>query len=246
MDNGSKIDTVSFGGLGDTVIVNHKIDMLLKKYASVDHYFVESNLQTLKLISEYTNSLNRKNVSFECVFDENYQKNNNWFIGRKRINTTWHGNYHEPTLYDDELSLKNYFKPTFVKKEIGTIVLQVDGGVKSTRNWGIDPRYLALFLRRKYKVLLVGTDKKYKDACDQDNYVCRTSLMEAMQLVNKCEWFVGLSGFFNYVRHYQGDENLYLRESLAHDYHYYSPSSNQASKAVDHYSQIIKILMADK
>lgn len=115
----------------------------------------------------------------------------------------------------DELTASN-------ESKVYDIALQVSAGAKNSRSWKFNPFILADLLRKEgLKVVLVGNDKRYFKEEDVDNFVCKVSLVETMQILKKSKIFIGLSGFLNYYACSAKVQNLHLTEGKDHEKRYY-------------------------
>lgn len=227
--------TLSFGGLGDSVIIFLKLQKLLKTETITEHRFIESNLKTLKWIKEYISVLpsDFEDIKFTFDCDPNYQKT--YFSGKwndyKALNTSWHGHYHFPA--PDKVKLETP-KDAMLKLQLNLgglwelrydVALQVSGGANANRKWRFNPLSLAKILRNQgMNVCLVGSDNRYVDDEDPDNFVNKTDLPGSMQAILFSHIFVGLSGFHNYWSLASGMNNIMLEESEEHTQHYIHPS----------------------
>ena len=216
------LKTCSMGGCGDAFIVSLKINQLEQKEGiQVKNLFIESNEKACSLIKEFVGN------KHDVLCDPDYQ--NNYFNGKyqdfRPINTAWSGVYHFPG--PDGIQLEDKFaKLDNNKEKVYDICMQVSAGTHSSRHWKFSNlfKFRDLLKSRGHRVVLVGSDEKYQERDDEDNFVCKTNLQESMDVVDKSKVYVGLSGFHTYRSLAQGTKNIHLEESDIHNYHYLHPS----------------------
>lgn len=226
--------TISFGGLGDSVIISAKLNKLSKDN-KIKHLFVESSKRTLDLIRQYVSTLSIPDVLYNFEVDENYQQN--YLSGHRQewsemipLNTSVSGEYPFPARDGIKLSTKDFPRPVFVHSLLDNqkkydIAIQCSAGVNSDRNWKFNPISFAKLLRKnkKLKVCIVGSDTRYQDNSDSDNFVCKTNLVNSMKHVASSKIYIGLSGFHNYWSAPYGVKNILVEESPEHTKHWLVP-----------------------
>lgn len=223
------VKTFSSGGIGDSFLVSLK---LLKLYhdsnqqVKFDHVFVESNQKALDLIKEWLDGFCGSNpdfvFSYEC--DPNYEYNwlNSKWPDRKGINTAITGDYHFPCKDGIVLSEQDVsnFRPSNMS-HLYDVAIQCSAGAKSDRHWKFDLNILVNLLRNKnLKVAIIGSDDKYYNEKDKDNYVNKVDIKESSRIIDSSNVYVGLSGFQTYRSLMRGVKNVHLEESEQHNRHY--------------------------
>lgn len=226
--------TFSFGGLGDSYIVYLKLKNALKLNENlfVDHVFIESNETVPKLIKQVYPSflIENERMSLESCCVENYEQKyrageSGPWDDRIPLNTSVDGTYLFPAR-DGGLGY-DVLIPR-VSQPRGLFTIQVSAGANNTRNWKFDPRVLVNLLRRKgYKVFLVGTDPKFEDKTDRDNFVNQINLVTTLGLIYNSQVHIGLSGFLTYWSLNHCVPNIHFEESPEHNKHYIHPSWEQ-------------------
>lgn len=217
-------DSVSFGGVGDAFMVALKLNKLKPK----SHTFVESNRKTLVSIKELLDCLRDRglldsNIEFKFEFNPYYQSQFVKYAKLKRINTTHHGRFHEPSDSFDELPIlkKDFLNIERPEKREYDVVIQNAAGINNTRKWGFGVALLNTFLQSNgVNSCVIGTgDIKMPG---RNIFIGKTSLSEALSIIDNSKVFVGMSGLFNYYCAYSGLNNVFCKESDAHNDHYYS------------------------
>lgn len=229
-----ELKTVSFGGLGDSVIVVLKLNQLLSENPEIqhiNHLFIESNQKTLDWIKEYmiyTFNTVKLSFNFECAEDYQDRYLAGKWCDRKPINTSWHGEYHFP--WEDKILIQSEFAT--IKKELiqpkWDVCLQVSAGANSDRNWKFHPfDFRKIVERMGYKCVLVGTDERYakhKDFQHRDNFCDPDgSITQTLNVVNQSKIIISLSGFLTYHSLMIGKDVIHLEESEEHVKHYLHP-----------------------
>lgn len=228
--------TIAFTGMGDAFIVSLKLLKLYhaaKQQIQIDHLFVESNQRALDLIKEWLDGFCNNNpdfkFSYEC--DPNYEQN--WHAGkwsdRKGINTSICGDYHFPEKDGIALSEQDVsnFRPSG-SIYLWDVTVQCSAGAKSDRHWKFDVKQLVKLLRNKnLKVAIIGSDDKYYDEKDKDNYVNKVDIKESSKIIDLSNVYVGLSGFQTYRSLMRGVKNVHLEESEQHNRHYLHPTTEK-------------------
>lgn len=110
--------------------------------------------------------------------------------------------------------------PEFVFQETNTklpdryTVLNPQSG-KPGENRSIDEETISSILKiSKEPIVVIGTDKRYKNILGTNviNIVCKTSLLEAMCIVSKANYFHGFQGLMSFVAtSYRVHSNIHAR-----------------------------------
>lgn len=236
----SSIKFMGTGGLGDSFIVFCKIASNVPRDKKVSLTWIESNEIVPALVKQYIESgfFGFKNISVDGHFRRDYVEevkdffnfNCNNFFSEKIKTNTWlnsrvDGNFSffikDPSELKIDGKLFDGFCRNYEKRY--DVSLQCSAGAKSSRRWPFDPRSLALILRQRgMKVCIVGSDKSFTED-HPDNYVCKTSLLEAMKIISSSSCHVGLSGFHCYWSSACGIRNIQLMESEQHNLSYLHP-----------------------
>jgi hypothetical protein len=257
----SSIKFIGTGGLGDSFIVFCKIASNVPRDKKVSLTWIESNEIVPALVKQYIESgfFGFDNISVDGRLIPDYTQQTIDFlvlkstnkISRLRqdrifLNTRVDGKIcfrsEDPEGYKINDKLFDEFKKN--RKINYDVSIQCSAGAKANRRWPFDPRNLALILRQRgMKVCIVGSDKSFADN-HPDNYVCKTSLLEAMKIVNSSSCHIGLSGFHCYWSSACGVKNIQLMESDSHNEHYLLPSwrKNVYSISVPSIPEIIKLI----
>lgn len=218
-------DTASSGGLGDAFIVSLKLRKLQKEGHKINHLFIESNKKTVDFIKEFFSCFDYlKSMNISACHDENYYQNivNKKYNEKMFLNTSVNGDYDFPCVDNIKLEKKDCFideQQNDVNKY--DICVQCSAGANSNRKWKFDPRVLVKILRDKgYKVAIVGSDQKYYDKEDPDNFVYKSSLKESVSVIKNSNIYIGLSGFHTYWSLASKIRNIHFEESKEHNDHY--------------------------
>lgn len=246
---------ISTGGLGDSFIVFLKIAG--ETTGPVEWLHVESN----DLIEKSCRSLydgpdsffgkHLEGVTFKFECDPNYITN--YYKGR------WADYTPVSSGHDKKCPLKGMTqfesKNPFISRNneslissrressIYDVCIQVSGGAKNSRRWLFDPIILKNVLKQKgWRVCLIGSDEKYFDLKDNDNFVGKFSLDSSLLKIEESSYFIGLSGFLNYYACAVDTSNAHLVESEEHDKRYYHPDWRSDKLMVGSLSEVLKLL----
>ncbi len=207
------------GGIGDGWIVFLK----LQNQKNIEWLHVESCdiSKPLQYIKKECEKLDIR-FSFECDpnYIENYKKEK-WkdYIPVSSGIDGWC-----PLKGQTNIVLSDgFFYPPPLREIEYDYCIQVSGGAKNSRGWKFDPRILKKILTDKgYRVILVGTDLKYYDEKDPNNFVGKTpDVADTLALIRKSNTFIGLSGFLNYWACSMKIPNIFLEESPQHTARYF-------------------------
>jgi hypothetical protein len=208
--------------------VSLKLRKLYKEGHKIDHLFIESSENTVQLIKQFFDCfIFLEDFKLDAVCDKDYENNfkQGKYSGRTPLNTSVNGDYHFPVV--DRIKLEN--EDCFLVREPEVHMLDVDydvciqcsAGASSNRNWKFNPITLANLLRNKgYKVSIIGSDEKYCDEKDKDNYVKKLDLKGSMTIIANSDIYVGLSGFHTYWSLASKIKNIHFEESKQHNLHY--------------------------
>ncbi len=221
------LNTISFGGVGDAFIVSLKLLKLLHTkpvYSKINHLFVESNQKALDLMKDwFSKGWGNSNITFEFECDANYEYNflNSKWPNKHHLNTSVSGQYKFPG--DDNIVVDTcVFRPEGFP-QTHDVVIQCSAGVNSNRKWKFDLKQLVSLLRNKnLDVAIVGSDPKYFDEKDEDNFVNKVGIKESAKIVDSAGVYIGLSGFHTYRSLCRGVPNIHFEESEEHNKHYIS------------------------
>lgn len=221
--------TASTGGLGDAFIVALKLRKLYKEGNKIDHLFIESSETTVDLIKQFFDCfIFLEDFQLNAVCDKDYYQNvlNGKYNERKFLNTSVCGDYNFPCVDNIKLEGDSCFisgeTESYIMNNGGyDVCIQCSAGAKSNRNWKFDPISLVKLLRNNgYKVSIIGSDEKYFNKNDNDNFVNKTSLKESMNVIANSSIYVGLSGFHTFWLCSHRIKNIHFEIDSLHNEHY--------------------------
>lgn len=242
---------ISTGGLGDSFIVFLKIAGNLA--GPVEWLHVESNdliEKSCRCLYDGPDSFFGKHlegVTFKFECDPNYIAN---YYNGKWADYTPISSGHDKkcplkgiTQFESNAPFIYHHSYRDGSVEQYDVCIQVSGGAKNSRRWLFDPIMLKNVLKQKgWRVCLIGSDQKYFDIKDNDNFVGKFSLDSSLLKIEESSFFIGLSGFLNYYACAAGIRNAHLVESEEHDKRYYHPDWKSDKLMVGSMSEVLKYL----
>ena len=229
---------ISSGGLGDYFIVSLKMQDIAKGDDDIDWLHVESN-DIVKPIAEI-------NKLFEVpttliVWDKDYIRHMKFTRSPGRVFYDSLSDFPTaprsksripiPTpvigkcgFYGLEHKLQNPFLGKKIEpKKACDIVIQCSGGVNNERNWKDLRGMINLLGVLGREITLIGTDEYFKDQSFKkaENLVGKTTLTEAMGIVQNCNLYIGMSGLLSYFACASKVKNVHTIESKSHEISYF-------------------------
>jgi len=220
------LKTISFGGLGDSVLALLKV----KQFQSTDHLFVESNSKTLDLIKEYCERTDL-DMNFSFEEDPNYEfsfsRTTKW-KDRIPMNTSWHGEYHFPS-WDFEIN-NPFFYDTVEQDFEYDFAFLPTAGVNSSRTWNFNPKLLIEVLKRfKKSFVVIG---------EQEGKSLSYSIDESM----KAKTLIAPFGFHVFHRLSHKKQCIFSLERSEHFDHYFHPMWKEYSTILEfgHLQEVVE------
>lgn len=235
---------ISTGGAGDAFISFLKLKDV--EINSDDQWLhVESNMVIeglcQKLFSKHGYFDNKLNFSFEK--DEMYiqrYKSGKWkdYTPVSSGQDLWC-----PLKGATNILMKNPFLENQELTKTWDVCIQSSGGAKNNRIWLFSPLILAKILRQKgFSVCLIGSDLRFSDKEDGDNFIGKTDINVALSIIERSEHFIGLSGLLNYYACAKKITNSHLVESEEHEIRYYHPKWNSNKIKYGTINEVLKVL----
>lgn len=222
---------LSSGGFGDAFIVMLKIsewgrnNLAAGQPEDFDWLHVESNdiLKPLQSIWDLFPLGMAQKYNLEFKHDPNYVQNIATYTkDRKVIPTPVRGTC---DFYQKEWPLENPFLDQKPKEKQYDIVLQARGGFNNDRKWFTSVPMMAHTLASMGRhITVVGTGNlDLRTTHKVVNLVGLTTLRDCLEVVSKCNVFIGLSGLLNYFASASKILNIHVIESEKHEIMYYHP-----------------------
>lgn len=216
---------VSSGGLGDAFIVALKLKEWEKE--KVDPTFNEpyysfswTHIESVDIGKPF--EIIVKKMNFENCRQWTFEHNPNYIQNIKELTKDKEIIPTPPSstcsFYNKAWLLKNPFLENNKKDLEYDIVLQCSAGVKNDRGWKDDPLKIAECLAATGRhVTIIGTDSRYKKSTTNTdkiiNLVDRTSMEDALNIIERCNAFVGLSGFLTFYSMANKKPTIHLQQS---------------------------------
>lgn len=186
---------ISTGGLGDAFISFLKLRQINFR---LDWLHVESTDKIKQPFETFFRGICDGQITPSFEHDSNYIENYRKGRWNDRIPVSSGIDGFCPLKGETNIVLHHPFLDLPQEKSDGyDVVIQCSAGAKNNRGWTFDPRELARHVRRvcNKKVAIVGSDEKFFDPKDQDNFTTKLDLLETCNIIKNSRLFVGLSGF---------------------------------------------------